>query len=668
MATAAAGVGTNLDVNSIVSQLMALERRPLAALARQESALQAQISAWGRLKGALSSLQAAARDLDSLERFRALKAAVGDSTLASAAAGPGAVPGTHSLEVIALAQQHKLRSDPFASASSAVGTGTLTFQYGTYHSASNTFTLNGAKAAQTLTIGAAQNTLAGIRDAVNAANIGVAASIVNDGGGERLVFTSKDSGAANSLRITVVDGDGTHGDTSGLSRLAYDPTAAAGSGRNLTQTAAAQDASLKIDGIAVTKSSNVVTDAIQGVTLTLAKAAPGTTTAVTVSRDADAVKGSIRKFVDAHNAAARVFKELMGYNAETKQAGQLQGDAVGLSIVSKLRGTLVAAVGALSGSLTSLSQVGVSFQKDGMLALDETKLQSAIDTSFEDIAGVFTRVLKTSSASVSYRGATSATRAGSYAVEVTQLATRGRLAGAQAAGLTITAGVNDAVTFTVDGVSASVTLAAGTYASASALAAELQSKINGAASLSSAGTQVAVTESSGVLSVTSARYGSASSVAATAGAAATNLFGAAPTATAGVDVSGTINGAAATGAGRTLTAAAGNAAEGLQIDIHASAPGSLGTVTYSIGYAARLSRLSDDMLAAGGAIDSRTEGLSAHAQSLGKRASEMNERLAAVERRYRAQFVALDSMLSRMNTTSTFLTQQLASLPAPPGK
>lgn len=658
------GIGTtNLDINAIVSQLMSVERRPLAALAAQQSQIQARISAWGRVKGALESLRNAIRDLDTPERFRTMKASVADGSLASASASASAAAGSYSLEVLALAQAHKLRSAAFASALQEVGTGTLTFQFGTYDSTTNTFTLNADKPAQSVIIAAGQGSLAGIRDAVNAAGIGVTASVVNDGSGERLVFASKDTGRAASLKVSVADTDGNHTDDAGLSQLAYDPTAAAGSGKNLTETAAAQDASLRLDGIAISKPSNRITDAIQGVTLDLLKASAGTTTTVTVSRDSDAVKSAVRKFVDAHNAAATVFKDLMGYNAQTKQAGQLQGDAVGISIVSRLRSAIVSGAQILSASLGSLSEVGVRFQADGTLALDEAVLAEAMEDSFDDIAAVFTRTLKASHAAVSYRGAGENTRAGTYDVAVTRAATRGTLVGSAAAGLTITAGTNDAVAFTVDGVAASVTLAAGTYASADALAAELQTKLNGVEALADAGISVTVAQSAGVLTVTSARYGSESSVAVEAGTGAANLFGGAPVATAGVDVAGTINGTAASGAGRVLTGAAGDASEGLMIEVASDSTGSFGTVTFSIGYAHQITRVLDEMLAEGGAIEARTDGLNERLKAFDRRRADLEERLARTEERYRAQFVALDAMLARMNSTASFLASQLAALP-----
>lgn len=221
MALSSPGIGSNLDVNSIVSQLMALERRPLAALDRKEAGFQAQLTAYGTLKGALSSFQAAVKALAVPARFTASKASVADTTVLSASAGSGAAAGSYGIEVTALAQAHKLKTGAtFASTSETLGSGTLTIQFGAY--SGGAFTANADKAAVTVAIAAGQNSLAGVRDAINAANVGVTAGIVNDGSGNLLVLSSKDSGVANALKVTVADDDGNHTDAAGLSRLAYD--------------------------------------------------------------------------------------------------------------------------------------------------------------------------------------------------------------------------------------------------------------------------------------------------------------------------------------------------------------------------------------------------------------------------------------------------------------
>ncbi len=212
-------------------------------------------------------------------------------------------------------------------------------------------------------------------------------------------------------------------------------------------------------------------------------------------------------------------------------------------------------------------------------------------------------------------------------------------------------------------MAASVTLAAGTYGSTDALAAEVQSKLNGAASLTTAGISVLVSQSAGMLSITSAQYGSNSRIGLSGGNGASNLMGAAPVITAGVDVAGTINGAAATGSGQMLTAAAGQAAEGLRLAINGGSPGARGTVNFSRGYADQLNKLATSLVATDGIISGRVDGINTSIKDIDRRQDDFNQRLTAVEARYRAQFSALDTMLSSLNQTSQFLQQQLATLP-----
>ena len=256
----APGIGSGLDVNGIVSQLMASERQPLAALAKQEQTYNQKLSAFGQVRSALAGFQSTMQNLSSDSKFQSLSATASDTKVLTTSASGNATPASYQIEVMQLAQQHKLASSGYAATSDTVGSGTLTIQFGSYDSGLNTFTANADKATKSITIAPANNTLAGVRDAINAANAGVSATIVNDGSasGNRLVLTSTDSGANNSLKISVTDDDTTGTDTSGLSALAYDPTAAIGSGKNLSQVAAAQSAQLKIDGITVNQSTNTV--------------------------------------------------------------------------------------------------------------------------------------------------------------------------------------------------------------------------------------------------------------------------------------------------------------------------------------------------------------------------------------------------------------------------
>jgi flagellar hook-associated protein 2 len=663
MAISSPGIGSNLDVNSIVSQLMTLESRPLQALDSKEASFQAQLSAFGTLKGGLTSFQSAVQGLNDVNRFQSYKAAIGNSGVATVSAANSAVPGSYALEVTQLAQAQKLVAAGQASTSNAIGTGTLSFEFGTISSGTfnaatgqytgASYTADGA-GAKTITIGASNNTLSGIRDAINAAKIGVTASIVNDGSGTpfRLALTVTDSGQAKSLRISV------SGDAALANLLAHDPAAT----QNLAETATARNAEFKLDGVAITKPKNTVSDAIDGVTLNLLGTNAGSATAVTVTRDSGTIKGSVDTLVKAYNDLNATIRNLSAYNAATKQGTVLQGDVTLITLQSRIRATLGNALTGISGSYNNLSQIGVAFQKDGTLTLDAAKFQAALDASPNDIAALFAATGKPSDAAVSYVSATDATKAGTYAINVTQLATQGTQAGSAAAALTITAGVNDSFTVNVDDASAMITLTPGSYASAADLAREVQSKVNGAAAIASSGAAVSVTESGGILTLTSARYGSASSVQISSGNALADLLGATPVTTAGVDVQGTINGAAVSGSGRFLTDVSSGAASGLKIEITGGALGDRGKVYFSRGYAATLDKLVQSFIASDGAIAARTDGINASIKTLDNRREEMQRRLQDVETRIRAQFTALDTLISKMNSTSTFLTQQLAKL------
>jgi flagellar hook-associated protein 2 len=656
------GIGSGLDVKGLVAKLMAVEQQPLTDLQTKQTAYQSTISAFGTVKGALSTFQTALKSLMDPSTFRALSATPGDASILSSNATAGAVPGSYSVEVTRLAQAQKVASTGFANLSDVVGTGTLTFDFGTFDGTS--FTSNGS-ASKSVAIGAGQQTLAGVRDAVNTAGIGVTASIVNDGSasGNRLVFTSASSGAANSLKISVADDDGNNVDAAGLSRLAFDPAAALGSGRNMTQNVAAQNALLTIDGIAVSKSTNSVTDAIQGVTLNLAKTNIGTPTTLTVAQDSKATTQAVQTFVTTYNNLHATLDNLTKYDPTTQAGSVLTGDSTVRLIQSQLRGVIGNPISGLSDNLNALSQAGVSYQTDGTLTLNSTKLAAAINANFSGIGKLFAAIGQASDSLVGVSATGDKTQSGTYAVTVTQLPTQGNLAGTAAAGLTITAGVNDQLAVTVDGVATTVTLAAGTYASSDALAAEVQAKVNGAAALSVAGSSVSVRQSGGVLSVQSNRYGSASNVSVSGSAA--SLFGASSVATSGVDVAGTIDGVAALGAGQTLSGAAGTRTEGLQLQITGGGTGARGTVTYTQGYASQLNRVLKPILDSNGILAARTDGLTGSIKHIDDQKVQLQARLDVIQARYTREFSALDAMLGSMQQTSSFLAQQLANLPTP---
>ncbi|MCP5242937.1 flagellar filament capping protein FliD [Nitrosomonas sp.] len=648
------GIGSGLDVNGIVSQLMSIERRPLLALDNKEARQQTQLTAFGTLKGALSSFQSSLASLTSPAKFSAISAAISDTSLASVSASSSAVTGNYDVEIQSLAQSQKLKSANFASTSTAIGSGTLTIQFGTY--SGGTFTLNPDKAAQAITISPTDSSLAGIRDAINKADAGISASIVNDGSGDRLVIASKDTGLSNALKITVTDDDGNNTDNSGLSQLAYD--ASIGGTSNLTETVAASNAEMVIDGIPISKASNTITDAIEGVTFNLLKAEVGTTTTLSINRNTAGIEKAVSNFVNSYNELNQTITDLSKYNAETKQASILTGDFTVRALQNQLRNALSEPLKTAGGGLSILAEIGVSFQEDGSLKLDSSKLSNVVNDVNKDISTLFASVGKTSDSLVSFVSATSDTVNGNYQLDISQLATQGTAIGSTPAALTISAGVNDTLDLTINGTSASIILAAGTY-DADSLAAEIQSKINGESTFNSNNLSVNVTQSAGTLTITSDQYGSSSSVEITGGNAELDLFGTAVETT-GLDVAGKINGISAIGSGQTLTGT-GNS-EGLVLQITGGNTGSRGSIDFAHGFAAKLDQVINKMLD-GKLIDNRIEGINAKIDDINDQRESLTRRLEDVEKRIRAQFSALDTMIASMTQTSTFLQQQLSRLP-----
>ena len=664
------GIGsTNLDVSSIVAQLMAVEKRPLNVLNIKEASYQAKLSAFGSLKGALSSFQSILSGLSNTTKFQALKATSSDSSIFTATASSIAVAGTYSLDAVTkLAQSQKLAASGQASSTAVIGNGTLTFDFGTISGATvdgagkytgATFTSNGA-GTKTVTIDASNNSLQGIRDAINVAKIGVTATIINDGGTSpyRLALTSDSIGKTNSIKISVVESGATGLDA----LLAHDP-AGLPAAQHLAETATAQNAEFKVDGIAVSKASNTVTDVIKGVTLNLQKIM-ATPVSLTIVRETATVKSSVDGFVKAYNDLNKTLKDVSAYNSATKQGAILQGDSTVRTLQSQIRAVLATPVSNTGGSLSTLSQIGVSFQKDGTLALDASKLDTAITNNFNDLASLFAAVGKASDSLVSYSSAATTTKPGSYAVNATTLATQGNTVGNfnLNPGLSIIA-ASTTINVTLDDVSASVALAAGNY-TATQLSAMIQSAINGTSAFSSANSSVAATiDGSGFLTLNSNRYGSSSIISLSSGAGTpVSAFMGTATNITGLDVAGTIDGGAATGSGQFLTSSAGNST-GIKLQINGGLTGARGTLSYSQGYAYSLNDLSTSLLASSGSLDGRTTGINSSIKDIGKQRDVLNIRMAAIEKRYRTQFTALDSLLSSMNQTSTYLTQQLANLP-----
>ncbi len=369
MATTGAVGGSQLDVNSLVSQLVAAERKPLDdQVARATSKVTTQISATSALLGALSTFQASLNGLKTTTAFTARTTSSTAPTIATASATSTAAPGRYDIQVEQLASAQQLSSTAFVSgAESVVGTGTLTVSLG---SASFNVAIDGTN-----------NTLAGIRNAINSAtdNPGVTATLITADDGAHLVLTSTKTGAASPIQVTQAGGDGN------LAQLTYGP----GNTTHYTQLRPAQDAIVHVAGYETHSATNVIDGVIEGVSINLVSAEPDTTVSIDVSFDKTAAKDKIKAFVGAYNQLRGTLSALGGYNSATKTAGPMLGDALLSGIDAEIRRTLSAPVAAAGDTVQTLSSIGITTQKDGTLAIDATKLDAALNTNFDAVSRLF---------------------------------------------------------------------------------------------------------------------------------------------------------------------------------------------------------------------------------------------------------------------------------------
>ncbi len=666
------GVGSGLDLGALVSGLVEAERAPTASrLARREQDLNAELSAFGLLRSSLNAFQVTVENLSASTAFTAKSVSLSNDTVLAATADNDAATGSYTIEVTALARAQSLATNAataFSTVDDVIGDGTLTLEFGTTTTGPYGFTPDPTRSPQAIVVSAANgnNTLSGFRDFINAGDYDVQASIINDGNGYRLVLTSEQTGADNSLRLTVSgDGDGNDNDNAGLSQLAFNASAQS----SLAQTVAAQDAALTINGLAITRDSNAVNGAIEGVTLDLLKADIGNPVSLVVDEDRNAITASINDFVDAYNELRNNIDSLTAYDPDTQTGSVLIGDFTVRSIESRLRGIIFGSISGLGGNIRSLVDIGITTNSSGTLEVDDDRLADALANNADEVEALFTLQGRTTDAGVRYLGATANTLPGTYAVNVTSFLTQGVYTGTQPVTDLRVRNNSNNLTLTVDGVSTgNITLTNGNYPDENALAAEIETQINAAAPLVAAGVSVTVSYDapSDRFVITSNSSGAGSSVAVTAiDPQVDNRYGiTVGNGVDGTDFVGSINGVAAAASGRTLTGLAGDA-EGLAVEIVSGGTGARGTVTLTRGIAGQLDDLLGSFLDGDGFIASREESINDSLDDIEDDRLRLEDRLAALEARLIRQFSALDVLVAQFNQTSSFLTQQLANLPQP---
>jgi len=367
---ASPGIGSGIDVNGIISQLMAVESRPIVNLQRAEGRLQAKLSGIGQLQGLVSSFKDALSALTKSDAYTQTLATSSDPTAVAATSSSSATAGAYAISVQALAASQTLvsASGLFTASTDVVGTGTLTLRLGTFSAGQTVFTPKTGSADVTISIGATENTLQGVRDKINAAKAGVVASIVTDVNGARLSLTSSATGAENGFRLTVVESG-----APGLGRLGFNPPGAV---NQMTLAQSAANSVATVNGISVTSTDNTLTSAIPGVTLSLNKVTTAPVT-VTVSNNLDAVKAMLSKLASAYNDVNKFLSDQTRYDPQAKQGALFQGDSTIVRLQNRVR-SLVAESSTASSTFTSLSAIGLEMQKDGSLKVNATKLDAAV--------------------------------------------------------------------------------------------------------------------------------------------------------------------------------------------------------------------------------------------------------------------------------------------------
>ena len=337
-------------------------------LTLKESKAQAKLSAFGSLKSSLSGVRDKLEAMKSPEKLLVRKATSSNEDVFSVTADTDAVPAQYAIEVVQTATSQKLTSGAFTGADAAVGVGTLTIDVGASRMILNITTEN--------------NTLAGIRDAINSStsNPGVSATVVNADSGSYLILTADGTGAENTLTVTQAGGDG------GLAALEYDP---ANGLVSMTESIPAQDALIRIDGLDVMSSSNTITGAVEGVTISIFSDTGGSSESLRVANDTSATKTLVEEFVSAYNDMITTIDSLTAYSSESEQAAPLLGDSTIRGIRDQIRREMSTAVNDLDASFSTLSEVRIELQLDGKLAVNDTRLSEVLADDFVKFGQLF---------------------------------------------------------------------------------------------------------------------------------------------------------------------------------------------------------------------------------------------------------------------------------------
>jgi flagellar hook-associated protein 2 len=591
------------------------------------------------------------RQLSSADNLKAFSATSSNEDIGVSVNSAKASRGSYSLDVTSLATAQALASqDVFADRdTTSVGEGKLTIAVGD-------------KTAN-ITIDSSNNSLQGLANAINDAGVGVSAGVIDTGNGFQLVLSADETGTANAVSITATESDGTNTDDTGLSRFAFNADMAENAG--FSQTIAATDAVMKINGIEVTRSTNNFENVIDGLSFDIKDI--GTST-VKVSQDVGAVTDRVQGFVEKFNALQVTIDSLAGFNAEAGVGSLLTGDSTVRALQSQLRQVLTGVVPGLeNANVRSLADVGIKTDPNtGALEFDRSIFETQLKNNPDDVTALFAEQGRTTDGQVEFVRSGLSTQPGRYDINVTQAATRGQLtAGSALASSVDVTSTNDEFALTVNGeTTVNLKLTQGTGVTAQALVDDIQAQLNSNAALSASGESVQVSlDSDNKLVFTSGKYGSESNVSISSQEDA-NAFGlTGASGTAGQNVAGTIGGKVAEGDGQVLFLGSGSGpASGLQVRILGDQTGARGSINFVQGLGKNTVDLVNSFVGIDGALASRTSSLNRDLREIQENQIKLDARIESYRERLVKQFSAADSLISQLNSTRDFVTQQLEAL------
>ena len=518
------GLGSGVLTNDLVDKIVGAEREAAdKRFEREETIIDARITAYGEIKSLSSTLQVATSALSLPSTSGSTTASSSDEAILTTEASILAEPGTYSVEVLNTAKAHSVVTDAYSSIDEIIGTGEIQITFGeiTYDGTGGFLSqdVDPAKGGSPIVIDDSNKTLSGIREAINNADIGAKASIINDGSGYRLVITSEETGENNAMRIMTKDDLGGTA-TSGLSSIAYNEVQT-GAG-TMSETAKGEDALLKANGLTITRESNSIQEVVPGVTLNLLSADVGKPISIVVAPDTAGIQEKIQDFVNAYNEFKKFSDDLTSYNSESDQAGLLLGDSTIRGIQSQVRSMISQPIAGLSGTkYRSLTELGVNTDKnnDYLLEFDPAVFAKAIREERDTVVSIMSKSGEATDSQIRYVNDSINTQPGTYGIEVTQLATQATYSGGSVTGLDFSSpvmidGSNNNFSININGTTAAIELIQGSYATGEELAKQISFQINSNDAFKSLSYAVSTSYSATDknFSITSNKYGAESQV------------------------------------------------------------------------------------------------------------------------------------------------------------